>query len=160
MRLTSFSDYALRVLIYAAAKGETLSTVEETAKVFNISRSHLKKVVMLLVRARFLKATRGRHGGFGLARPPADIVLGHVIRATEPDFGMVDCFLPGNTCLITRQCVLPTVINAATLAFLDVFDRSTLADVMIGPELFRLPAPDHQPMRGPIGIDVTVARDL
>ena len=151
MRLTSFSDYALRVLLFAASKGDALATIEETANVFDVSRAHLKKVVLLLVRAGFLTGTRGRHGGFALARAPADIRLGDVIRVTEPDFGLVECFLPGNQCLITRRCGLPSVLNEALTAFLTVLDGRSLADVMVEQVQFAIPAPATQPLRGPVG---------
>src|SRR5689334_1395019 len=104
MRLTTFSDYALRVLMYAAAAGERLVTIEETAKAYNISRAHLMKVVNILTRAGYLKAQRGRAGGFSLAKPAEAINLGAVVRATEPDFALVACFATGNQCIVTNRC--------------------------------------------------------
>src|SRR5689334_14951689 len=85
-RLTTFSDYALRVLMYAAVAGDRLITIEETAKTYNISRAHLMKVVNILTRTGYLKGVRGRAGGFTLAKSPEAINLGTVVRATEPDF--------------------------------------------------------------------------
>lgn len=149
MRLTSFTDYALRVLLHAANKNGALTTIEETAQLFDVSRAHLKKVVLTLVRTGFLKGMRGRNGGFVLARAPADIRLGDVVRATEPDFALVECFQDGNRCLISRSCSLPGVLNDALAAFLQVLDGKTLADVMVRPRYFDLPITSPQPLRGP-----------
>ncbi len=107
MRLTTFSDYALRVLLYAANAGDRLITIEETAKVYRVSRAHLMKVVNMLTRAGYLKAVRGRSGGLLLARPPEEIRLGDVIRLAEPDFALVECFATGNECILTPRCGLP-----------------------------------------------------
>lgn len=149
MRLTKFSDYSLRVLLYAAGKGDTLATIEETAELYGISRAHLKKVVLLLTRNGFLRGHRGRTGGFTLAQAPDRINLGQVLRVTEPDFGMVECFLPGNMCHISRRCHLPGIINEALDGFMSTFDRYTLADILIEERSF-LPAHEGiQPVRGP-----------
>jgi Rrf2 family nitric oxide-sensitive transcriptional repressor len=92
MRLTQFSEYALRLLVFVAAHPERLVTVEEAATAYDISRTHLMKVANLLVRQDFLKGVRGRAGGLMLARAPAEISLGRLIRATEPAFATVECF--------------------------------------------------------------------
>lgn len=136
MRLTNFSDYALRVLLYAAARRNALITIEETAQVYGISRAHLMKVVNQLTRAGFLKAVRGRSGGLELARRPEKISLGDVVRATEPDFALVECFSPENRCLITPRCRLRGVLNEALAAFIATLDRYTLADLVLRPEDF------------------------
>jgi Rrf2 family nitric oxide-sensitive transcriptional repressor len=136
MRLTKFSDYSLRVLLLAASRPGKNVTIDETAKQFNISAAHLKKIVRLLSNKGILRATRGKSGGYQLGKPPEEINLGQVIRMTEPDFGMVECFLPGNTCGITRDCKLPGVINEAVYAFVEVFDRYTLADIQIDARYF------------------------
>src|SRR5689334_3976344 len=117
MRLTTFSDYALRVLMYAAAAGERLITIEEAAKTYNVSRTHFMKVVNILTRTGYLKSVRGRSGGFTLAKPADAINLGAVVRATEPDFALVECFATGNQCIIARRCQLPEVLNEALSAF-------------------------------------------
>ena len=145
MRLTTFSDYALRVLMYAAAAGDRLVTIEDTANAYNISRAHLMKVVNILTRAGYIKGVRGRFGGFTLARPPEEINLGAVVRATEPDFALVECFATGNQCVITRRCGLPKVLNEALNAFVDALDRYTLADLTLGKRDF---APPKEPIRG------------
>lgn len=148
MRLTKFSDYALRALLYAASRPGQRVTVEETAQLFGISRMHLKKVVMFLSAEGYVSAARGHHGGFTLAQAPEAINLGVLIRKTEPDFGMVECFLPENTCPISRSCRLAGVINEGLEAFVAAFDRHTLADILLPADRF-LPGTTPQPQRGP-----------
>lgn len=136
MRLTNFSDFALRVLMYAAAQNDRLITIEETAAVYGISRAHLMKVANQLTRAGYLKAVRGRTGGLALGKHPKDIRLGDVVRATEPDFALVECFTAGNRCIITPCCRLRKALGEALDAFLASLDRYTLADLMLRPEDF------------------------
>jgi Rrf2 family nitric oxide-sensitive transcriptional repressor len=150
MRLTMFSDYTLRVLMYAASVRGRLITIDETAKIYGISRAHLKKVVNTLVRAGYLEGVRGRSGGFRLAQPPAKINLGAVIRETELDFALVECFTADNRCLISRFCRLPQVLNEALNAFADTLDRYTLADLLLNEREFDLPAPPNGLVRGPL----------
>lgn len=152
MRLTKFSDYALRVLLFAAGTPGRSLTIEETANAYGISRAHLKKVVLLLAREGFLNGMRGRTGGFTLAKAPDQINLGAVLRATEPDFALVECFSPGNACRITCQCRLPHVLNKALNAFIAVFDAYTLQDMLVDPGAFTSMLTDlavPQPQRGP-----------
>jgi len=136
MRLTTFSDYALRVLMYAATRGDRLITIEEAADVYGISRAHLMKVANHLTRAGFLKATRGRTGGLALAKRPDKIRLGDVVRATEPDLALVECFTARNECLITPRCRLKGVLKEALVAFVGTLDRYTLADLILSPKDF------------------------
>lgn len=136
MRLTDFSDYSLRLLMYAAARTGQLVTIEETAQVYGISRAHLMKVANQLTRAGFLKAVRGRSGGLTLARAPAQIRLSDVLRATEPDFALVECFRSENNCLITPHCRLRGMLKEALAAFLGTLERYTLADLLLSPEAF------------------------
>lgn len=149
MRLTTFSDYALRVLMYAAAAGERLITIEETAKAYNISRAHLMKVVNILTRTGYLKGQRGRSGGFALAKPPEAINLGAVVRATESDFALVECFATANQCIVTKRCRLPDVLNEALNAFVGTLDRYTLADIMLSKRDFLAPRGPVKQTRGP-----------
>jgi len=135
MRLTSFSDYALRLLLYAGAHKERLITIEEAAEIYGISRAHLMKVANLLTRSGYLKAVRGRSGGLALGKRPEHIKLGAVIRATEPDFALVECFA-SNRCIITPSCRLRGVLGEALAAFIAVLDRYTLADLILRPEDF------------------------
>ncbi|MGO4558215.1 Rrf2 family transcriptional regulator [Mesorhizobium sp. 2RAF21] len=136
MRLTDFSDYSLRVLMYAAARDGQLITIEETAQVYGISRAHLMKVANQLTRAGFLRAVRGRSGGLALAKTPGQIRLGDVLRVTEPDFALVECFRSDNSCLITPRCRLRGMLKEALAAFAGTLDRYTLADLLLRPEDF------------------------
>jgi Rrf2 family nitric oxide-sensitive transcriptional repressor len=137
MQLTKFSDYALRVLMYAHAAGDRLVTIEEMAGSYRISRAHLMKVVNALTRSGYLIPVRGRSGGLKLARPAAEIRLGDVVRATEPDFALVECFSGSNQCIVTDCCRLPRVLKEALGAFLGALDRHTLASISLRPKDFR-----------------------
>ena len=137
MQLTMFSDYALRVLMYAHAAGDRLVTIDEIADAYAVSRAHLTKVVNALTRAGYLEAVRGRSGGLRLAKPADQISLGAVIRKTEPDFALVECFATGNQCVITKCCKLQGVLDEALAAFLAVLDRQTLAGIALRPKDFR-----------------------
>ena len=136
MRLTNFSDYALRVLMYAAAASDRLITIEETAELYGISRAHLMKVANQLTRAGYLRAVRGRSGGLTLAKRPNRIKLGEVLRATEPDFALVECFTADNNCLISPRCRLRGALREALAAFTGTLDKYTLADLLLSPEDF------------------------
>ena len=136
MRLTMMSDYALRVLLFAAAHPERLVTIDETQEIYGISRGHLMKIVGTLASEGILRSQRGRSGGFTLGQPPEQIRLGDVVRLTEPDFEMVECFSPDNACAITPFCGLPRVVTEALAAFMAVIDRYTLADLIIRPQDF------------------------
>lgn len=142
MRLSKFTDYALRTLLLAASRPGSLVTIRETAEIYDISQAHLKKVVRLLADKGYLAATRGHGGGFGLGRPPQEINLGHVIRDTEPDFALVGCYHPDFKCLISRSCRLPGVLDRALLAYFEVLDQHSLQDLMLSPRAFGLPDPD------------------
>lgn len=148
MRLTTLSDYALRVLMYAATVRDRLITIEETAKVYDVSRAHLMKVVNILTRAGYLKGVRGRSGGFALAMSPEKINLGAVVRTTEPDFALVECFATGSQCILTRKCRLPNVLNEALASFVGTLDRYTLADIVLSERDFGAP-PRAGETRGP-----------
>ncbi|HIC64635.1 MAG TPA: Rrf2 family transcriptional regulator [Paracoccus sp.] len=136
MRLTMMSDYALRVLLFAAAHPDRLVTIDETQEVYDVSRGHLMKIIGVLARAGILRSQRGRSGGFTLGLPPEQIRLGDVFRLTEPDFEMVECFAPTNTCAITPFCRFPAIATEALSAFMAVMDRHTLADLIIQPQHF------------------------
>jgi len=134
MRLNSFTDYSLRVLIYTAARDPDMVSITEIAEAYNVSRNHLVKVVGKLSKLGYLNTTRGSGGGIRLARLPEYIVIGDVVQATEPDFDMVECFRPGNKCRITPACRLKGVLNDAKMAFLKELSAYTLADIMIDRE--------------------------
>ncbi len=126
MRLTRYSDFAMRVMVYLAARDERPCSVAEIAGAYGISQNHLMKVMNDLGRAGFVTAARGRRGGFRLARPADAINMGALLRHTEEDFTLVDC----PNCRLGGRCSLSSVLDEALAAFLAVFDRYTLADVM------------------------------
>src|SRR6478609_688381 len=127
MRLTLWPDYALRTLIYIGATGGGLSTIAEIAESFDISRPHLMKVVNRLSVQGYVDAIRGRNGGIRLARPPAQICVGPVVRDTEENLSVMGCLSEPGFCRIEGCCVLRRAFREATLAFLGVLDRYTLA---------------------------------
>lgn len=131
MRLTDYTDYALRVLMYIGARPGRLVTIQEIADNHGISKNHLTKVVHRLGVAGLVTTMRGRTGGICLARAPSSITLGAVVRMTEPDFTMVECFdETRNTCTLSPTCVLKHALGRATSAYLQELDRMTLADVL------------------------------
>lgn len=131
MRLTIYTDYALRVLMYIAVKPEPLPTIAAIATSYGISKNHLMKVVYQLGVDGYIDTVRGKHGGMRLARRPEDIVLGEVVRRSEPDLTLVPCLDALNsTCIITPACVLRRALHEARAAFLKVLDGYTLADLV------------------------------
>lgn len=131
MRLTVYTDYSLRLLMFLALKGEELATIAEIAKAYAISKNHLMKVAHQLGVAGYVETVRGKGGGLRLAREPKDIVLGEVVRRTEPDMMLVPCFDTANaSCAISAGCMLRGVLFEARDAFLATLDRHTLADLM------------------------------
>jgi Rrf2 family nitric oxide-sensitive transcriptional repressor len=134
LRHTSYSDYALRLMMYLATHPERLCTIEEVADVYDISRNHLTKLAFELGKAGFIKTVRGRYGGLTMVRDPASIGIGEVIRHTEEDFALVECFRAGkNQCVITPACRLRSVFSKALAAYLTVLDEYTLADLVADP---------------------------
>lgn len=134
MRLTVYSDYALRMLIYLAARADGLATIAEVARSYGISEHHLTKVAHQLGRLGYIATVRGKGGGLRLARPAGEIRLGEVVRQTEPDMALVPCFgtaeaPAGAPCPIVPACGLRGVLGEAMQAFLAVLDRYTLADL-------------------------------
>jgi Rrf2 family transcriptional regulator, nitric oxide-sensitive transcriptional repressor len=130
MRLTLHTDYSLRVLMFAALKGETLSTIAEIAEHFEISRTHLMKVVNDLGRAGYLDTVRGKKGGFRLAKKPNQIKVGAVVRDLEEALSVVGCMQQTDYCPIEGACILRRALGEATAAFLAVLDRYTLDDLV------------------------------
>jgi Rrf2 family transcriptional regulator, nitric oxide-sensitive transcriptional repressor len=129
MRLTTFTDYSLRVLIYLAAEPGRRSTIAQIAASFDISQAHLTKVVHVLGRKKFLATVRGKGGGVALAMPASRLVVGDVVRAVEGEFAPAECFGTG-ACSIARICRLRGVLTEAVAAFHRVLDRYTLADLV------------------------------
>ena len=131
MRLTQYTDYALRVLMYLGVKKDELSTIKEIADRYGISENHLMKVVHQLGKHGFVHTTRGRNGGIQLATTPKKINVGDVVRKCEDDMRLVECFdAKTNTCPISKVCGLAGIVDEALNAMLAVFDKKTLADVL------------------------------
>lgn len=132
VRLTTYTDYALRLLVYLATHRDRPCAVSDVARGYGISRNHLMKVVGALSVAGFVETLRGKGGGIRLARSPHLISLGEVVRATERDFTLVGCFDPaGPGCRIESACRLSGVLREALDRFFDVLDGYTLADLMV-----------------------------
>lgn len=131
MRLTSYSNFSLRTLMVAAMRAPRLSTVQEVAEAFGISRAHLVKCVHQLGQWGYLENLRGNRGGFRLARPAAEITLGEIVRRTEDGFDLVECFTPAtSTCPLLGRCRLSIALRAARDVFLEELDGMTVADVI------------------------------
>ena len=131
MHLTLGTDYALRTLIFVGAKGGRLATIAEIAGSFDVSKTHLMKVVNKLGRQGYIETVRGKGGGIRLARPPAQIRIGAVVRETEEDLAVMGCLAGTGFCRIEGCCVLRHALRAATLAFLQTLDGYTLADLLV-----------------------------
>lgn len=127
MRLTTYTDYALRTLMYLAVNRERLVTIQDIASLHSISKNHLTKVVHHLGQLGLVGTIRGRNGGLKLGREPQDINIGAVVRQTETDFHMAECFhRDNNRCVYASACVLEDALGAATAAYLAVLDGVTL----------------------------------
>jgi len=137
MKLTNYSDYALRILIYLGLKKEKLSTITEISDYYRISRNHVVKIVHHLGQLGYLDTMRGKHGGIRLGRTPEMINIGEVIRHTETSMDLVECFGEQNTCVICDSCVLRSIIAEALAAFMTVLDGYTLADLMVPKHQFK-----------------------
>ncbi len=130
MKLTAFTDYSLRVLMYLAADPTQRATIAEIAAAFDISENHLVKVVHFLGKSGWIQTLRGKGGGIQLAMRPDMINVGRVVRDTEGAALPAECFLPeGNQCVITPACRLKNVLADAVKAFYVVLDQYTLADI-------------------------------
>ena len=151
MRLTVYTDYALRLLMYLALKEDGLSTIAEVSESYDISKNHLMKVAHQLSIAGYVATARGRSGGLRLAKPAQTIGLGEVVRHTEPDMALVPCFKPvDGACAIQRCCVLQGALAKACLAFLEVLDGYNLSDLVKSKAPLRALlsiAPIHVPTR-------------
>lgn len=131
MQLNTFTDYSLRVLIYAAVRREQRCMAAEAAAAFGVSRHHIIKVIHTLQRLGYLETTRGRGGGFRLAQDPERIRIGDVVRHTEGTLALAECFAGDvNRCPLTPACGLKGVLHEAVDAFFGVLDRWTVADLV------------------------------
>lgn len=126
MRLTRYTDYALRVLLYLGAQPDRVCSIAEIARAYGISQNHLMKVAHDLGKAGYVEGVRGRSGGIRLAKPANRINVGAVVRHTEEGFELADC----GTCVIAPACGLTGVLAEALTAFMAVLDRYTLADLL------------------------------
>jgi len=133
VRLSSFSDYSLRVLMYLGVHADRLATIGEIAEAYGISANHLTKVVHHLGRLAYVETVRGKGGGIRLARPATEIHLGELIRQTENDWALVECFASGGNCRILPACCLPAILDEALGAMFAVLDRYTLDDLLHHP---------------------------
>ncbi|MET4026093.1 Rrf2 family nitric oxide-sensitive transcriptional repressor [Marinobacter sp. MBR-99] len=141
MHITRYTDYSLRVLIYLAEQGDRLATIQEIADRYEISKNHLMKVVHQLNKKGYIETIRGKKGGMRLHMAPNEINIGVLIRETEQDLSIVECFSSKNACKITPVCGLKAMFAEALKAFLETLDKYTLADVIQDkhrPQLVRL----------------------
>jgi Rrf2 family transcriptional regulator, nitric oxide-sensitive transcriptional repressor len=149
MRLSDYTDYTLRVLMFCAAHRDRLLTIAELAEGLQVSKNHLMKVVNDLARQGLLETTRGRGGGLRLLKAPAAIRVGDVVRASETDFRLVECFdAASDTCTLTPGCALRGVLHKALRAWVAELDAVTLADITDG-GVRRPRAGTVAPVRGP-----------
>ena len=144
MRLTTSADYALRVLMYLGLRGDDLSTIQEIAAQYGISKNHLMKLVHLLGRLGYIETVRGKKGGLRLARRPDEITVGEIVRRMEPDMALVECF--GNSdvrCRIVKTCILQNALGEALDRFLETLNRYTLSDLLVPAEDLSRSFPVH-----------------
>lgn len=134
MKLTSFTDYTLRVLMYLGLETDRLATIQAIAEAYGISENHLTKVVHQLAKSGVVESVRGKGGGIRLALPPDQIRIGAVIRAAEGDSAIVECFSSHDTCKITPNCKLAGILYRAFEALYASLDQYTLADLLTQPE--------------------------
>ncbi|OLN23611.1 Rrf2 family transcriptional regulator [Domibacillus antri] len=139
MKLTLYTDYSLRVLLYLGSKkDEELSNIKEIADAYSISKNHLMKVIHELGKLGYIETIRGRSGGIRLAMEPQSINIGAVVRKTEDDFHIVECFSEEkNKCVITPVCGLKHVLFEALQAYFAVLDRYTLSDLLTNKDMIR-----------------------
>jgi Rrf2 family nitric oxide-sensitive transcriptional repressor len=147
MRLTDYTDYSLRVLVYLAVRGKGLSTIQDISHAYGISRNHLMKVVQQLGERGWVETVRGRNGGLRIAEPARTLTVGDVVRVTESDFAVVGC-LPdrhgqSRSCVISTHCRLRGALQAARDAFLAELDRYTIGEI----------ATPHGPLAALLGLD-------
>lgn len=129
MRITAYTDYSLRVLIYLAVNDGKLATIREIATAYGVSQNHLMKLTHQLQLEGFIQTVRGKAGGMRLARAASAIRVGDVVRAMEPDLSLVECFRSDNQCVITPNCRLKSTLAKALRRFLEELDQTTLADL-------------------------------
>lgn len=136
MKLTLYTDYSLRVLLYLASAPDKnrLVQIKDIAESYGISKNHLMKVTFHLGKLGYVETIRGRNGGLKLAVLPEDINIGKLVRQTEEDFHMVECFQDHASCIISPNCKLKGILYQALQAFLSVLDQYTLKDLITNKE--------------------------
>lgn len=136
MKLTLYTDYSLRVLLYLASSPDhnKLIQIKEIAEAYGISKNHLMKVTFHLGKLGYVETIRGRNGGLALAQEPKDVNIGELVRQTEEDFHIVECFHDHSSCVISPHCKLKGVLYQATQAFISVLDQYTLEDLIVNKE--------------------------
>jgi Rrf2 family nitric oxide-sensitive transcriptional repressor len=134
VRLTTFTDYALRVLLFVATAPAGRARIADIARTYGVSEHHLVKVVHHLGKEGLLANTRGRGGGLRLSRSPREINVGHVVRVAERPAPLVECFDPDGKCAITNACGLARVLGRAHEAFYEVLDGYNLEDLLARPQ--------------------------
>lgn len=130
MRLTAMTDYAMRLLMYVGRHPDRLCTISEIAHAYQISEPHLMKITHRLAQQGWIETVRGKNGGMRLGRRPEDISIGAVVRDTENDLALVECFATGHQCSLSGQCGLTGIIEGALQHFLQHLDGYTLADIL------------------------------
>ncbi len=130
MHVTRYTDYSLRVLIYLAMQDDRLSTIQEIADSYDISRNHLMKIVHQLNKNGYIETVRGKKGGMRLHMAPSDINIGVLVRETEQDLNIVECFPANDACKISPVCGLKGMFGEALDAFMKSLDQYTLEDVI------------------------------
>jgi Rrf2 family nitric oxide-sensitive transcriptional repressor len=131
MKLTQYSDLGLRLLMYLAHRYGESVTIQEMSDRFGVSKNHMVKISHQLTTSGLIESMRGRNGGVRLAGPPESISVAQVVRATEDNFHLVECFNPAqDRCVLTGACKLTGVLNTALAAFFEVLGRTTLADLV------------------------------
>ncbi|WCE29351.1 RrF2 family transcriptional regulator [Vibrio sp. SCSIO 43137] len=132
MHITRYTDYSLRVLIFLAINNNRLSTINEIAQSYEISKNHLMKIVQQLNQQGYLLAIRGKNGGLKLERPASDINIGQLVRQLENKNKLVECFGQDNQCVITPNCQLKQIFAQAQECFFQALDQYTLSDLTGG----------------------------
>ena len=130
MKLTDYTDYSLRVLIYVAVHPDEPVTIQRIADAYRLPKNHLIKIVQRLGQLGYLRTMRGRAGGIRLGRPAQEINVAEVVKAMEPDFHMVECFHADNRCIITPACGLRGALHEALAAYFDVLAQYSLQDLL------------------------------
>jgi Rrf2 family nitric oxide-sensitive transcriptional repressor len=133
MKLTRYTDYAIRVMIYLGSHEGEICSIRQVADAYDISQNHLMKVVQDLAKAGFVESIRGRNGGIRLDRPAASINLGSLLRHTEGLDNILEC----SSCSIRQGCGMPPILREATAAFVGVFDRYSVADIIERKDVLR-----------------------